>query len=159
MFAFFSVKDDTYFLSQYLFISHKVNFLDCILPVPYQDGGKRTWVLVKWCWLAMKSDGYHQQPSQTPYHGSRQSAGTITCLNYKSQSHNGQGWHLDIFKNSKRPDLNGNQFHFTNLGLLLQTFSCVFLNLVWDFMIIRELFEFYIVFWAVKPYSYFHLHP
>jgi len=39
------------------------------------------------------------------------------CLNYKSPSRNGHGWHLDIFKKSKRPDLNGNQFHFTNLGL------------------------------------------
>lgn len=58
-------KYDTYFLPQRLFISHQVNFPDCILAFSYQDGGGKPGVLVKACWLVKKSDGCHRQPFQT----------------------------------------------------------------------------------------------
>lgn len=81
------------------------------------------------------------------------------CLGHKSQSPNGHGWHCDIFRHSKRPDLSGNQFCFTNLGLFFGDFPCFFISLHGIFMIIKILFKMYVMTSSViKPCSYFNLH-
>ena len=117
-------EDDIYFPSLSLFISYKVNLPDSILSLPHQDGGEKAQVLVTPPWLVKKLCW----TLQTLCYDSRQSAGTTLCLSYKSQSLNSQGWHHDIFKNSKRPALSGNQFCLTNLGILFQAFFFFFVT-------------------------------
>lgn len=115
--------------SQCLCIFHKVNIRGCILLFSYQDGRKRIQVLVKLCWLAKEWEGFSRHRTMT------QDSQTVLslCFNYKSQEYNGHSWHLDIFTKSKRPGLNGNRFHFTNLELTTQAFSCMYLKLSWNF--------------------------
>lgn len=139
-----------------LFISYKVNLPDNILSFPYQDGGEKAQVLDMPLWWFKKLG----LSWQTLCSGSRRSASTTLCLHYKSRSPNGQGWHHDIFKNSKRPGLSGNQFCFTNLGLLFQVFSCYFFSLHVIATINKMLFEFYNrdPFSLKKKCSYFNLH-
>lgn len=122
-----------YLLPPTTLISHHVNFPDCIVAFSYQDGGERPGFSLRLAGWLRKAKAVIGGLSRLCTGAPDSQLVLSLCLNYKSQSCNGQGWHLDIFKKSKRPDLNGNQFHCTNLGFLLQAFSYVFCRLIWDF--------------------------